>query len=116
VVSKILERIVFDAIVSHLIKHDLLSHKQSSFCPEHSNQDVLLHATDSWLKTIDDRKFVDAVFLDLTKAFDCVDHKILLQKLTCYSVQGGALQWMQSFLHGRSQQVYVQGSLPLGDW
>ena len=58
---------------------------------------------------IDDGKFVGAVFLDLTKGFDCVDHKILLQKLTCYDVQGGALQWMQSFLHGGSQQVCVQG-------
>ena len=57
-----------------------------------------------------------AVFLDFTKAFDCVDHKILLQKLTCYGVQGGALQWVQSFLHGRSQQVCDRALSPLRDW
>jgi len=52
------------------------------------------------LRKFDDGKFVGAVFLDLTNGFDSVDHKILLQKLTCYGVQGGALKWMQSFLHG----------------
>jgi len=67
VVSKTLERVVFDAIVCHLLKNNLFSHKQSGFHPEHSTQDVLLHVTDSWLKAIDDGKFVDAVFLDLKK-------------------------------------------------
>ena len=42
-VSRIIEQVVFDAIVCHLLKNNLLSHKQSGFCPEHSTQDVLLH-------------------------------------------------------------------------
>ena len=51
-IGKNLERVVFDAIVCHLLKNNLLSHKQSGFRPEHSTQDVLLHVTDSWLKAI----------------------------------------------------------------
>ena len=105
VASKILERLVFDAMVGHLLKYELLSTEQSGFRPGNSTQDVLLCVTDSWLKAIDDGKYVGAVFLDLAKAFDCVDHEILLKKLTCYGVRGDALKWMQSFLYGRFQRV-----------
>jgi len=45
--QKLLEQVIFDAIVCHLLKNNLLSHKQSGFCPGHSTQDVLLHVTDS---------------------------------------------------------------------
>ena len=51
------------------------------------------------------------MFLDLAKAFDCVDHEVLLQKLTFYGVRGDAYRWMQSFLYGRFQQVSVHGIL-----
>jgi len=73
VASKILERLVFDAMVSHLLEHELFSTKQSDFCPGHSTQDVLLSVTDSWLKAIEDGKFIGAAFLDFAKVFDCVD-------------------------------------------
>ena len=71
----------------------------------------MLCVTDSWLKAIDDGKYVGAVFLDLAKAFDCVDHEILLKKLTCYGVRGDALKWMQSFLYCRFQRVSLHGTL-----
>ena len=57
-----------------------------------------------WLKVIDNGKYVGVVFLDLAKAFDCVNHEILLQKLTCYG-------WMRSFLHGRFQRVSLHDTL-----
>ena len=111
VVSKILERLAFDAMVGHLLKYELLSTKQSGFRPGNSTQDVLLCVTDLWLKAIDDGKYVGAVFLDLAKAFNCVDHEILLKKLTCYGVRGDALRWMQSFLYGRFQRVSLHRTL-----
>jgi len=70
--------------------------------------DVLLSVTDSWLEQIDDGKVIGAVFLDQANSFDCVNHEILLQKLTYF---GDALRWMGSFLYGRFQQVSLHGSL-----
>jgi len=61
-VSKILERLVFDAMVSHLLKYEVLSTKQSGFRLGHSMQDALLSVTDSWLNAIDDGKFLVRCF------------------------------------------------------
>ena len=84
VLSKVLERVLLNQIQSHLIKYDLLSPHQSGFRSGYSTQDVLLHVTDKWLKAIDGGKFTGAVFLDLAKAFNTVDHSILCTKLTYY--------------------------------
>ena len=95
VVSKIfLEQIVFDAIVCHLLKNDLLSHKQSGFRPERSTRTFCYMLLTHGLRQLMMESLWVLSFFDLNKAFDCADHKILLQKFTCYSVRGGALQWM----------------------
>ena len=70
----------------YLLKFNSFSAYQSGFHPSHSTQDVLLHVVDCWRKAIDDSKFVVAGFLDLAKAFDCVNHNILLDKLARYGV------------------------------
>ena len=54
---------------------------QSNFRPGYSTQDVLLYVTDAWRKAIDEGEYVGSVFLDLTKAFDCVNYEILLTKM-----------------------------------
>ena len=64
-------------------------------------QDVLLYVVDSWRKAIDARKFVVAGYLDLAKAFDCVNHDILLDKLPHDGVVDGAHAWLTSYLCGR---------------
>ena len=48
-------------------------------------------------QAIDAGQYVGAIFLDLTKAFDCINHNILLQKLDCYGIRGGAHEWIKSF-------------------
>ena len=111
VFSKILERVIHDQLVSYFLQHNLFSPYQSGFRPCHSTQDVLLYVVDSWRKAIDTRKFVVAGFLDLAKAFDCVNHDILLDKLTHYGVVGNAHSWFESYLCGRQQAVKFGGCL-----
>ena len=111
VFSKILERVIHDQLVSYFLQHNLFSPYQSGFRPCHSTQDVLLYVVDSWRKAIDTCKFVVAGFLDLAKAFDCVNHDILLDKLTHYGVVGNAHSWFESYLCGRQQAVKFGGCL-----
>ena len=77
----------------------------------HSTVSALLEATDSWAFNID-RGYVNAVvFLDLKKAFDTVDHKILLTKMNRYGIEGTSLDWFKSYLTNRTQRCSVNGCL-----
>lgn len=78
--------------------------RQSGFCNGYSTQDVLLHVSDSWLKAIDIGQLCGCHFLDLARAFDCVSHDILLQKLGHYGIRGGAYGWMNCFVSGRTRE------------
>ena len=111
IVAKVFERIVYDQLYEYLIENNLLSSRQSGFRSLHSTVTALLEATDSWAYDIDAGNVNAVVFLDLKKAFDTVDHSILLSKMEKYGLSGSTLSWFQSYLNQRKQRCFVNGSL-----
>lgn len=108
-VAKVFERIIYDQFYAYLNSNNLISHCQSGFRSMHSTVTALLDAADSWSLNID-KGFVNAVvFLDLKKAFDTVDHEILLSKLSYFGIHGTTLGWFSSYLENRSQLCQVNG-------
>ncbi len=114
VISKIAEKVVHQQLLDFLESSNLLCDAQSGFRPGHSTQDLLLHVTDSWRNSINNREAVGAIFLDMSKAFDCIDHNILLTKLDHYGMQDSALAWFNSYLNGRVQRVCINKDV--SDW
>ena len=90
---------------------NLLTDSQSGFRPNHSTCTALISAVNLWLTNMDAGKLNGSVVIDLKKAFDTVDHNILLRKLSCYGVNGNALQLLKSYLIERTQRCYVNGVL-----
>ena len=111
IVSKIFERIVFDQLYQYLNENNLLTNCQSGFRSLHSTLTALLEATNNWSVNIDNGLLNGVVFIDLKKAFDTIDHEILLRKLASYGADKNALAWFDSYLSHRSQKCNVNGNL-----
>jgi hypothetical protein len=106
-ISKIFERHITNQLKSYLDKHELLHSYQSGFRQNHSCQTSLIRLVDSWLQYIDSGRMVGSIFLDLRKAFDLVDHDILLEKLSMYHFSDNALALMKSYLSNRRQCIKI---------
>ncbi|VDI53114.1 Hypothetical predicted protein, partial [Mytilus galloprovincialis] len=83
---------------------------QSGFRANHSCQTALTALIDKWLKAIDDGDLVGAVFLDLAKAFDLLNHELLIQKLNKYKLAYTSLRWFTSYLADRYQKVSISNT------
>ena len=105
ILSKVLERHVFNAFYEFLTTNDLLSPNQSGFRSNHSCETALNIITDQWLQSIHESKYIGVLFVDLCKAFDLVDHEILLRKLEVYQSSESSLKWFQTYIGGRKQVV-----------
>jgi hypothetical protein len=110
-ISKILEKIVAEKLLSHLTVNDLLYTHQYGFIPNRSAEHNLLHIVNYVSSALNDGNFCIGVFLDLKKAFDVCSHSILLKKLAKMGIIGLTHKWFADYLSGRSQKVEVSGSL-----
>ena len=106
-ISKIMERIMYDQIYQYLSDNSLLSEHQFGFRKFHSTASALLDSTNSWYVNMDCKKLNLVVLLDLKKAFDTIDHGILLSKLELYGITGSALSMIRSYLSDRNQKCQL---------
>ena len=106
--SKIIERIVARQVVDYLSTHGLLPKRQSGFRTGHSTETLLLRLISDIHDAMDTGSLTLLALLDVSAAFDTVDHTILLNRLSIsYGLAGRALDWIRSFLDGRSMRVVI---------
>lgn len=106
--SKITESIMSDAILKHLTNNNNLSNCQHAYRPGRSTISATQRFVERVIDHLEDKKKVAGVFLDLSKAFDSVNHELLLEKLKVYGLTGTSLDLVKSFLEEREQTVEVK--------
>ena len=105
IVSKIIERHVFNAYYEYLSENGLITKCQSGFRPKHSCETVLNGHIEKWPDHIDKGKLTGVLFIDISKAFDTVNHDVLLHKLLSFGICDKTFLWFKSYLTDRVQSV-----------
>ena len=108
--SKILERLIYNRLFDFLNKHKLLSQSQYGFRKNMSTEYAITELQDRIVKDITNNKWCIGILLDLSKAFDTLDHDILLTKLNHLGIRGITLQWFSSYLSNRKQYTSFKNS------
>ena len=107
VIAKLFEKTIFNQVYAYLTDNKLLSKYQSGFRPLHSTLTALIDITDNWYLNIDDGLTNAILFIDLKKAFDTIDHEILLLKLELYGFKGASLNLLRDYLSDRTQVTVI---------
>ena len=109
-ISKIFEYILLEQLTNHFIKNKLLSPQQYDFRTKHSTELAALNLVDHLTYKLDNGIILINIYIDLSKAFDTLIHRILLDKLSYYGINGVAKNLLQSYLSHRHQVVDFNGS------
>ena len=110
-IGKILEAIIKEKLLGHLMIHSLINTSQHGFLPRKSCLTNLLEFLEYVTHAVDSGKPVDVIYLDFQKAFDKVPHARLLNKLLAHGISGKTLQWIGEWLNGRQQRVVLNGNV-----
>ena len=112
IIGKIFERSVFNQVYSYLNDNSLLSKYQVGFRPKNSSLTALIQMCDEWYTNMDKGNLIGVVFLDIRKAFDSINHNILVNKLeTQFGISNNELKWFKSYLTNREQVCAINGHL-----
>ena len=103
--SKILERIMYNRLFKYLKTNEILYKKQFRFQEGHSTEHAIIQLIDQINNCFEKNHFTLGIFIDLKKAFDTVDHAILIKKLKHYGIIGNNLRWFESYLENRKQYI-----------
>ena len=104
-ISKVFEKVVYSQVYEYLSKNNLLYKNQYGFRKKHSTELAAMEVSIKIFENLDKKKLPLAIFLDFSKAFDTIDHEILLYKLSHYGIKNTALAWFKSYLSNRTQFV-----------
>ena len=106
--SKVFEKCIFHQVMFYLTsENNMLSPNQYGFRPVYTTSDCLIDLIEEITTRLDQGDYVVSLFLDLSKAFDTVNHEILLNKLRYYGILQKENNWFRSYLCNRKQQVHV---------
>ena len=108
--QKIFERAVYNRIFQFRVDNDILFKHQFGFRPGHSTSHALINFVNKVANAVDCQKYLAGIFLDLSKAFDTLDHAILLSKLEACGITGTAHQWITDYFRNRIQYVQIDDS------
>ena len=108
-IIKLLEKLMYSRLYNFLNIFNCLSELQFGFRSKHSTSHALISITEKIREALDTGHFACGIFIDLQKAFDTMDHNILVSKLEYYGVRGTVKNWFSSYLHGRKQFVTING-------
>ena len=108
-IEKILEKLMYKRLYAFLDYNNIIYDSQFGFRQQYSTSHALINITENIRKALDDGNIRCGVFVDLQKAFDTVDHQILLAKLNHYGIRGVSNDWFKSYLSNRNQYVSING-------
>ena len=111
IICKIMESVIRDKIVFHLVSNNLLNSSQHGFWASKSCQTNLIEYMNTLTKLVDEGHSIDIIYLDFAKAFDKVPHLRLLNKLEGHGISGKVLNWIQNWLTNRQQRVVLNGNV-----
>ena len=106
--SKVYERLIYDQLSEY--SESFLSHILCGFRKAHSTQHALFKLFQSWQKELDYGGFVGTILLDLSKAYDCIPHDLLIATLKCYGIGNGSLRLLLDYLTNRKQRTKIGSS------
>ena len=109
--SKVFEKIMLARLSKFIIKNNILNSRQFGFQAGKSTEDGLILFMNDVYKSIDMHESVICTFIDFAKAFETIDHKILLYKLSCYGIRGTINEWFCSYLSNRTMYVDFKGTV-----
>ena len=106
-ISKIFERLILNRLTNFFDKYNLLYNKQFGFLKNKSTTDAILNFVQHCLDNFNAKRYLISIFLDISRAFDTLNHKLLLKKLERYGIRGSMLKWISSYLDKRDQYVHI---------
>ena len=108
--SKVLEKALFNRLIEHIETNNIISKQQFGFRKGYATEDAIFRLTHEILSALNENSKVCGIFYDLEKAFDAVNHSILINKLTTYGIIGKAKSLMESYISNRYHRVEIHNS------